>query len=330
MHAHGVNMPPDPERPLIEDYFADPFVFRHGQTYHAVGTGGDEARGAVGESPDTKVFPLYSSTDLRHWEPRGRALVRPDPAYGTTFWAPEVAYHRGIFYMYYSVGFDDRQHHLRVATSADPLGPYRDAGVALTSLDACPFAIDPHPFQDVDGRWYLFHARDFLDAGDENGTPVRSGTALVVHELESMLTLAPRGKTVLRPRWEWQRFLADRPMYGRRFDWHTLEGPSVIRHAGRYYCLYSAGRWDSDTYGVDYAVADSVLGPYEDSGGPGGPRLLRTVPGHLIGPGHVSLVLGPDGVTEHVAYHAWDAGMTARRLHMATLEWTDRGPRCMA
>jgi GH43 family beta-xylosidase len=119
-------------------------------------------------------------------------------------------------------------------------------------------------------------------------------------------------------------------MYGQRFDWHTLEGPSVIRHAGRYYCLYSAGRWDSDTYGVDYAVADSICGPYANAGGPGGPRLLRTVPGHLIGPGHVSLVLGPDGVTEHVAYHAWDARMTARRLHIATLEWTDEGPRCVA
>ena len=38
----------------------------------------------------------------------------------------------------------------------------------------CPFAIDPHPFQDADGRWYLFYATDFLDT--EGGA--RAGTAL--------------------------------------------------------------------------------------------------------------------------------------------------------
>jgi beta-xylosidase len=228
--------------------------------------------------------------------------------------------------MYYSVGFGDRKHQLRVATSRAPSGPYRDTGAALTSLAVCPFAIDPHPFRDKDGRWYLLHARDFLDEVDRDSQRVRPGTALVVHELTSMLELAPQGRTVLRARWDWQRFLSERLMYGRRWDWHTLEGPALVEHAGSYYCFYSGGRWDSDHYGVDYAVAQSVLGPYDDTGGAHGPRLLATEPGGLLGPGHMSTFTAPDGVSPLIAYHAWDAGMTTRRCHIERLEWTREGP----
>ena len=28
-----------------------------------------------------------------------------------------------------------------------------------------------------------------------------------------------------------------------------------------------------------------------------------------------------------IVYHAWDAGMTARRMFMHPIEWTDDGPR---
>ncbi len=308
--------------PAWDGYFADPFVWRAGGAYWAVGTGPAEAAGAVAE----RVFPLLRSPDLVRWERLGSALVRPDPALGDSFWAPEVAERDGVFHLYYSVGFADARHQLRVATSREPAGPYHDAGVGLTDSASCPFAIDPHPFVDTDGRWWLFHARDFLDTPGD----ARAGTALVVQELETMTRLASGPPTVvLRARHEWQRFLADRPMYGRRFDWHTLEGPCVRRHAGRYWCFYSGGRWESDCYGVDYAVADHVLGPYVDAGSERGPRVLRTVAGRLLGPGHNSIVVGPDGA-ERIVYHAWDADMRARRMYVGRLVWTPDGPRCVA
>ena len=122
-------------------------------------------------------------------------------------------------------------------------------------------------------------------------------------------------------------FAADRPMYGARYDWHTLEGPCVRRHDGRYYCFYSGGRWESDAYGVDYAVGDHVLGPYSDAGSEDGPRVLRSAPGALIGPGHNSIVVGPDGVSEHLVFHAWDAAMRTRRMFIDRLVWTAEGPR---
>jgi beta-xylosidase len=312
--------------PVHPDYLADPFVWRVDREYYAIGTGRDEAAGVVGSSHEPSVFPLLQSTDLKTWSVAGHALVRPDPALGNAFWAPEIASAEGRWYLYYSVGHDDRNHQLRVASSAAPLGPYVDAG-PLTDTQTVPFAIDPHPFRDADGRWYLFHARDFLDSWDEQGRAVRAGTALVVSPLETMTALGSDVRTVARARCDWQRFAAERPMYGAVYDWHTLEGPFVVRNDGKYYCLYSGGCWQTDTYGVDYVIADSVLGPWRDDGADDGPRVLRSEPGRVVGPGHCSVVIAHDGSGSFIAYHAWDPEMTARRLCIDPLRFTPDGPR---
>lgn len=310
--------------PVYNGYFADPFVWKHQGVYYAIGTGPAEAAGQVEEIGKNLVFPLLRSDDLVNWQFTGNALLRPDPALGDNFWAPEVAYCDGTFYLYYSVGHEDKRHQLRVATSSDPLGPYQDVGVSLLDPEICAFAIDPHPFRDLDGQWYLFYARDFLDS--ENG--VRPGTALMVARLETMTKLADPGNVVLRARSDWQRFLANRPMYGGIYDWHTLEGACVRKHEGRYYCFYSGGRWETDSYGVDYGVADRVMGPYSDAGNEAGPRVLRSVPGYVLGPGHNSIAFGLDDRTEYIIYHAWDTDMQARRMCIDPLIWTPSGPRC--
>ncbi len=301
--------------PVYTHYFADPFAWRHEGVYYAVGTGP--------KSPNGMRFPLLRSEDLVHWQPMGHALVPVDPSLGDDYWAPEVAYSEGRFYLYYSVGHGDKGHHLRVAMSDRPEGPYEDIGTPLMNLAKCPFSIDASPFQDDDGQWYVFYARDFLDT--ENG--FRAGTGLAVDRLIGMTKLAGEEKFVARARSDWQMFKAQRPMYGGIYDWHTLEGPVVRKHGGRYYCLYSGGCYQNDTYGVDYAVADSVMGPYSDAGNEAGPRVLRSVPGHVIGPGHNSIVDGPDG-RPFIVYHAWDTGMTARLMCIDPLIWTPDGPRC--
>jgi beta-xylosidase len=305
--------------PVYSEYFADPFVWEHGGEYFAIGTGEREAEGRPGEM----VFPMLHSNDFVNWRRANRALLRPDHSLGMNFWAPEVAFAENKFWLYYSVGFDDKQHQLRVAMSDTPHGPFQDFGRALIDLSRCPFAIDAHPFRDDDGQWYLFYARDFLDSSED----MRPGTALMVARLTSMTELENEGVLVLRARRDWQRFEKNRAMYGATYDWHTLEGPFVRKHDGRYYCFYSGGRWENETYGVDYAVAETVLGPYSDEGNEDGPRVLRTVPADLIGPGHNSIVRGPEG-NDYIVYHAWDAKMTARRMFINWLTWTAEGPRC--
>ena len=297
--------------PVYGKYFADPFVFRHEGVYYAIGTGPSNCR-------DGRIFPMLRSEDFAVWSPIGGAMV-PVEGNGSDFWAPEIAYRDGRFVLVYSVGHGDQGHHLRVAFADRPEGPYRDIGSPLLGPAGAPFAIDGHPFQDADGRWYLFYARDFTDTD-------RPGTALVVAPWDDETRLGDDFHVVARAHHEWQRYQARRPMYGGIYDWHTLEGPCVLRHDGRYYCLYSGGNWQNATYGVDYVVANSPLGPYTDDNPSELPRVLRSVPGHLVGPGHNSVVMGPDDVTQYIAYHAWKEG--ERRFCLDPLVWTPAGPRC--
>jgi GH43 family beta-xylosidase len=312
--------------PVHAEYFADPFVWRSGEEYYAIGTGPADAEGSQHEAARPSIFPLLRSKDLIHWMPAGHALVPPDAALGQNFWAPEIASAHGRWYLYYSVGHGDKRHQLRVAVSERPLGPYLDCA-QLTDPDEVPFAIDPHPFRDDDGKWYLYHARDFLDFGPDAVGSMRAGTALVVSELETMTRLSKHVHTVLRSYCDWQLYAAQRPMYGKIFDWHTLEGPCVIKEAGRYYCLYSGGSWHTDTYGVDYTASDHVLGPYGIETSVEAPRILKTIPGKVIGPGHCSMTIAPDGVSRMIVYHAWDPDMRARRMFMDELYFERGAPK---
>lgn len=318
--------------PVYGGYLGDPFVWRHDGVWYAVGSGAPEAKLAVDElrfraartGRQTRLFPLLVSEDFVTWRAAGAALVPPDPALGDYFSAPEVAVADGRFYLYYSVGRMNQVHQLRVAVSERPLGPYEDTGKQLIDPFACYFSNDPHPFRDDDGCWYLFYTRDFIDAP----SGWRVGGTLVADRLLDMTTLAGQETVVLRPRFDWQRFDADRWRYGLRWDWHLLEGPFVCKHAGRYWCFYSGGDWETERYGVDYAVADAPLGPYDDAGGETGPRVLASTPGQLLGPGHNSVVAGPDGSTQYLVYHAWDPWLRDRHMCLDRLRWTPEGPCC--
>jgi Predicted beta-xylosidase len=305
--------------PVWAGYMADPFAMRtSGGVYYAYGTGRPD--------PDTgRRFPVLRSTDLASWEYVGGALEpRPELPANADYWAPAVAERDGRFYLYYSASGgagDDAGQRLRVALADDPAGPFRDAGSDL--LPGEGFTIDAHPFRDSrDGRWYLYFARDFLDGE-------RPGTGLAVVPLaDDMVTLAGTPQTVLRASADWQIYARNRDHYGKVWDaWHTLEGPCVVEHAGLYYCLYSGGCWQNEGYGVGCAVAEHPLGPWRELGE--GPTVLRGAPARgVYGPGHNSVITGPDGETDFIVYHAWDAGRTARRMCLDPLLWTENGPRC--
>jgi GH43 family beta-xylosidase len=154
----------------------------------------------------------------------------------------------------------------------------------------------------------------------------RVGTSIAVDRLVEMDRLAGQPMPVLLATADWQLFRTQREMYGAVYDWHTLEGPFVVKRQGRYWCLYSGGAWTNATYGVSYGVADAPLGPFREPQAAEGPALLRSRPGELEGPGHNSVVRGPDG-EDYLVYHAWDPAHTSRRMCIDRLEWTADGPR---
>ena len=297
--------------PLYSKNFPDPFVLRFNGRYYAYGTG---------PAGDGRMFAILSSSNLVDWEFHGGALERLEQPGLEEYWAPEVAYHEGRFYMYYAVGQEaNPDHHLRLATAEHPLGPWKDAGLNLTPNEI--FAIDAHPFRDPrDGQWYLFYARDELVAP-------YAGTGMVVDRLLAMDRLEGKPQPVLRPFAAWQVFELKRTVKG-GLDWYTIEGPFVLMHEGRYVCLYSGGRWEEPHYGVGYCLADHPLGPWKDEGHREGPSVLTTLPERVLGPGHNSVILGPDLLTPYVVYHGWDTACTARYLRIDPLVWVDGRPRC--
>jgi len=301
------------QNPVWDGYMADPFVIAHNGEYFAYGTGPHPA--------DGRVFTVLRSPDLVNWSMCGGALQPPNGDVDAAYWAPEVACRHGRFYMYYSMADSgDMSHRLRVAVADHPCGPFVDQGKQL--LPEAGFTIDAHPFRDPkDGRWYLFFATDFFDA--------RPGTAIAVVGLaDDMVSVEGPVTNIVRASSDWQIYERNRTHYGRVWEaWHTLEGAAVVEHEGKYYLLYSGGNWQTDGYGVGYAVADSVLGPYSEP--EPGPAVLRGHGEYVVGPGHNSVVKGPDGKTDFIVYHAWDSARTARRMCIDPLVFTPNGPRCV-
>jgi beta-xylosidase len=299
--------------PVWPGDFADPYVIRVGREYYAYGTA------PIGQ--DGKPFPILRSHDLVQWEPVGGALVPLNPP-AKSYWAPEVAQANGKFYLYYSASMidSDSGHRIRVAISDIPGGPFVDIGKPL--FDELGFNIDASPFIDPrDQKPYLFFAMDF-----EKEDPI--GTGICVIELDGSMTRAIGApKTVVRASAPWQIYERNRDYKGRVWPvWNCVEGPSAIAHDGKYYCLYSGGAWSKDNYGVGCVVADRPLGPWRPVTQSDEPTVLKGIPNHVIGPGHNSVVRGPDGKTLFIIYHAWDSRHDSRRMHIDPLKWTDKGP----
>ena len=288
--------------PVHDESAPDPFVLKHLGEYWAYVTG---------FHPDGGAFPILRSRDLVSWSDVGGAM-EPLPGGFGCYWAPEVVYLDGRFLMYYSVGNEERME-IRVAVAETPAGPFVDSGRTLTSE---PFAIDAHVFEDEDGARYLFYATDFLEH-------THVGTGTVVDRMLDPYTLAGHPRPVTRARYDWQVYDPQRASKG-GVRWHTVEGPTVLKRKGRYFEMFSGGNWQNITYGVSYAMSDAIMREEEweqASDGENVLPILRTLPGSVVGPGHNSVVRGPDNRQLYCVYHRWRADGGARVLCIDPLDW---------
>lgn len=286
--------------PVYERDCPDPFVLKYAGEYWAYCTGFWR---------DGRAFGILHSRDLVGWRELAGAM-EPLPGNHTCYWAPEVVYDGGRFLMYYSVGNEARMA-IRVAIAEHPAGPFVDAGKSLTKEE---FAIDAHVFVDDDGARHLFYATDFL-------THTHIGTGIVRDRMLDALTLAGAPVPVTRARYDWQVYDPARREKG-GVRWHTVEGPTVLKHKGRYYEMFSGGNWQNTTYGVSFASAARIDQPEEWEQHCDGVRvlpILRTLPGKVTGPGHNSVVRGPDNRQLFCIYHRW--AEEGRVLAIDRLDW---------
>ncbi len=243
---------------------ADPFILFHEDTYYAYGTGAADG------------IEVMVSDDLKTWRRvknsrNGLALHKNDSYGDKWFWAPEVYYVNGKFYMYYSA-----EEHMCVATSNSPYGPFiQEEQKPMIEGEK---TIDNSLFIDDDGTPYLFFDR-FND-----------GLNIWVAELEDDLMTIK--KETLHPcihvSQEWEEV------------WPRVnEGAFVIKHNGLYYMTYSANSYESQYYGIGCAVATDIMGEWTKY--PHNP--LLQMPGDLVGVGHSSSFKDKSGEWKKV-FHA--------------------------
>lgn len=290
--------------PVYPHSFPDPFVLKFRGEYWAYCTG---------FWSDGRCFGVLRSRDLVTWEPQAGALA-PLPGGFPCYWAPEVTYDNGRFHLYYSVGNEERME-IRVAVADHAGGPFEDSGHRLTSE---PFAIDAHVFTDpgaAGGARYLFYATDFLDH-------THVGTGTVMDRLLDPFTLEGKPRPVSRPRHDWHVYHPNRPEKG-GVRWHTVEGSFVLERKGLYYQMFSGGNWQDPTYGVSYATTASLDRPGEWEQAADGVRVLPVMRsgGEVVGPGHNSVVRGPDNRELCCVYHRWSADASARVMAIDPLDW---------
>lgn len=298
---------PDPTRseeqdvaftnPVYDGNLPDPFVLRAGDTWYAYGT-----QGRFG------TMPVLSSPDLVSWTVLGDAMPTIAPWSGAgRHWAPEVIELDGRYVAYYTAMERETQNQcIGVAYAETPAGPFVDESTEpLICEHAEGGSIDASPFVDTDGTPYLLWKNDGNHIGTRSWIRVQP--------------LAPDGSALLG------EGPVDLITHDQPWEGVLVEGPTLYVHDGRYHLFYSANDYGSEYYGVGYAVADTVTGPYTK---PSEEPLMSST-AVAAGPGH-GMVLETGSGTWYV-HHAWPpdavgSAVPGRQMWLTPLRFDDGVP----
>ncbi len=254
---------------------ADPFVLLHNDIYYLYCTSEvNDPDPAISRLEQNKGIHVYTSTDLKSWTDCGLCLSQEDVRGDKWFWAPEVTYYNGRFYMVYTA-----EEHLGIAVSDNPTGPFVQEEKRWLSDRR---AIDGSFFFDEDGQIYLYYVR--LCEGEIAGNVIFA--ARMTPDLQSIDE--EHEQMLIRAEEEWETR-----------DCLVAEGPFVLKHKGKYYLTYSANHTRSHEYAVGYAVADDPMGPFVKY--EGNPILKKNK--EMVGVGHHSFTTAKDGKNLICVHH---------------------------
>ncbi len=268
----------------------DPFVLREGDTYYMYATSSDFG------------IMVWSGRDLSALKNCGFCYTKEESFGYGCFWAPEVVKRRDGKYIMHFTARDRRDGLLRtgVAESDSPLGPFKDVRAGEPMFDFGAATIDASCFIDEDtGRAYLFFVKD-CSTNIINGVHT---SVIYGAELDDTLTkLITEPVLIAAPEGEWEtrsiagatealaRAAAEKGEKAEPFMWN--EGPSVIKHGGKYYLTYSCNCFDSRDYSVGVAESAAPLGPYKKRRDN---PVMKYIDGEISGPGHNSFFTDTDG-----------------------------------
>ena len=224
-------------------------------------------------------FRIWRSDDLVTWQDEGMAYQKESGVSwcASTFWAPEVSFIDGTYYLVYSAKwYNHGTLRIGIARSDSPGGPFVDLKNEPL-FDPGYAVIDAHLMQDSDGTCWLYFSRDCSENVVDGVYTSQIYTARLA---EDMMSLASEPVLLTTPDLDWE--------YSDGDDCRWNEGPFVVRNGGKYWLFYSANYFESLEYGVGAAVSDAPDGPFvKYEQGP----LLKCVTGGdgsvlVSGPGH--------------------------------------------
>ncbi|MBC8288707.1 MAG: arabinan endo-1,5-alpha-L-arabinosidase [Planctomycetes bacterium] len=265
---------------------------------------------------------IWHSKGQKKWKRIGRVFEEAVPGWARklipkadSIWAPDVQFHDGRYYLYYSVSTFGSQRSvigLAMNTTLDPTSPrykWEDQGLVLESFPEKNDynAIDPAMFVDG-GRGYLVWGSYWTGI---KGAELDLKTGKPISSQPKPVSIAARAATGPT----------------------SIEGAYIQKH-GEFYYLYVS--WDfccareKSTYKVMVGRAKSPLGPYVDDAGrkmtDGGGKLVLMSDSRWRGPGHNSVLKTKD--QDWLVYHVVDgeAPNRGRILQLRPIEWIDGWP----
>ncbi|MFV0591724.1 MAG: glycoside hydrolase family 43 protein [Draconibacterium sp.] len=258
------------KNPVIKGDLPDPTIIRVGDMYYAAGTTNDFA-------PN---YPLYESKDLLNWTRIGAVFKEPPAWSSEDFWAPELYYMNGTFYVYYTTKRKDTGIAcIGVATTKDIHKGFTDHGIIIEWGDE---AIDAFVFQDDDQKRYITWKAYGLTRG---------------YEIEILASeLSDDGLSLIG-----EHFSITDQTKGWQGPGH--EGQCLIKRNGYYYLLYSAGGCCDNRcdYHVMVARSKSLHEGWEQK-----PEAILQGGETWRCTGHGTLVNTPDGRYFYM-YHSYNA-----------------------
>lgn len=279
------------KNPIRSGFFPDPSILRVGDDYYMVNS--------------TFVFfpciPVSHSKDLIHWHVIGHAITNPewagldDITGGNGYWAPDISYYQGRFYITVTFRHNDIgpvYRHQIIVSSDKPEGPYSKPAVIDED------GIDPSLFADDDGRRYM---------------------------------LLNRGARMLELNQDATERISDAEMLYYGDNKRNPEGPHLLKKDGYYYLLLAEGG-TGPGHMVTIARSKTLRGTYEPC--PFNPIMTQKNPEARIQRcGHGDLVEAADGTwympylcgRKYLAQDGTVRTILGRETAMDPVTWTADG-----
>lgn len=288
----------------------DPVMAREDETYYLFSTG--------------RGISMWSSKDMKNWKREDPVFseapgwaVEAVPSFKGHIWAPDISYHNGTYYLYYSVSaFGKNTSCIGVATNKtlDPDSPdytWVDHGKVIQSFPGKTNwnAIDPNLAVDEKGAPYLSFG-SFWDG--LKIVKLNDDRLSLAEDITRLPTIARRKKQISPE--------------------NAIEAPFIFQR-GKYYYLFASidfcCKGPKSTYKMIVGRSEHIKGPYLDKDGismtNGGGNLLLQGDEHWHGAGHNS-VYDFDG-TSYLVFHGYDVSDNGRaKLRIEKLHWNEGWP----